>query len=113
MVCNVLFKNEDQAICPAECVNAVNRDERAFVKHGRMQDLLRGAQLFVVWASCVPGKRAKEVLGHAPSQKKKKNLNDAIWCVLEYIFIISLLRNNSKDVHFLYKIIYIIFISYI
>ena len=57
MVCNVLFKNEDQAICPAECVNAVNRDERAFVKHGRMQDLLRGAQLFVVWASCVPGKR--------------------------------------------------------
>ena len=49
MVCNVLSKNEDQAICPAECVNAVNRDERAFVKHGMvMQDLLRGAQLFVV-----------------------------------------------------------------
>ena len=36
MVCSVLFNNEDQAICPAECVNAVNRDERAFVKHGRM-----------------------------------------------------------------------------
>ena len=49
MVCNVLFKNEDQAICPAECVNVVNRDERAFVKHGRMQDLLRVAQHFVAW----------------------------------------------------------------
>ena len=58
MLCNVLFKNEDQAICPAECVNAVSRDERAFIKHGRMQDLLRGGRnFFFVWASCVPGKR--------------------------------------------------------
>ena len=46
IVCNVLFKNKDQAICPAECVNAVNRDKRAFVKHGRMQDLLRGRNFF-------------------------------------------------------------------
>ena len=65
MVCNVLFKNEDQAICPAECVNAVNRDERAFVKLGRMQDLLRGALLFVVGASCVPGKRLRVVTPRA------------------------------------------------
>ena len=93
MVCNVLFKNEDQAICPAECVNAVNRDERAFVKHGRMQDLLKGAQ--ILWSGQVACRGngawrnhalAKEVLGHAPPQKIF--LNDAIWCVLEYIFII-------------------------
>ena len=79
MVCNVLFKNEDQAICPAECVNVVNRDERAFVKHGRMQDLLRGAQL--LWSGQVACRGsgawrnhalAKEVLGHAPPPKKNK-----------------------------------------
>ena len=52
MVCNVLFKNEDQAICPAECVNAVNRDERAFVKHGLMQDLPRGGATFL-WSGQV------------------------------------------------------------
>ena len=74
MLCNVLFKNEDQAICPAECVNAVSRDERAFIKHGRMQDLLRGGRNFFLsgqvayrgsgaWRNHA---LAREVLGHAP-----------------------------------------------
>ena len=81
MVCNVLFKNEDQAICPAECVNAlnaVNRDERAFVKHGCIQDLLRGGATFLgsgqvacrgsgAWRNYA---LAREVLGHAPLTEK-------------------------------------------
>ena len=81
MVCNVWFKNKDQAICPAECVNAVNRDERAFVKHGRMQDLLRGGGgRNFLWSGQVACRGsgawrnhvlAKEVLGHAPPKKKK------------------------------------------
>ena len=79
MVCNVLFKNEDQAICPAECVNAMNRDERAFVKHGRMQDLLRGAQLLWDLGKLRAGEAARGVTtrllgrfwGHDPPPKKK------------------------------------------
>ena len=72
--------------CPAECVNAVNRDERAFVKHGRMQDLLRRAQL--LWSGQVVCRGsgawrnhalAKEVLGHAPPAKIF--LNGAFWSI--------------------------------
>ena len=45
---------------------------------------------------------AREVLGHAPPKKKKYFK----WCNLVYIFIFFLLRNNSKDVNFLYKIMH-------
>ena len=80
MVCNVWFKNKDQAICPAECVNAVNRDERAFVKHGRMQDLLRGGgATFYGLGKLRAGEAARGVTtcllrrfwGMPPPQKKK------------------------------------------
>ena len=79
MVCNVLFKNER--------VNAVNRDERAFVKHGRMQDLLRGAQLFWGLGKLHAGKAARGVttllLGRfwgMPSPQLPKNIFK--WCNL-------------------------------
>ena len=65
------------------------------VVHGRMQDLQRGQLLLGGWY-------ARVVRGMLPP---KKIFNGAIWCVLEYIFIIFFYFQKVLKYHFNTKII--------
>ena len=74
--------------CPAECVNAVNRDERAFVKHGRMQDLLRGGRNFCGLGKLRAGEAARGITTRLlrrfwgmPPPPAKIFLNGAFWSI--------------------------------
>ena len=79
------------------------------VVHGRMQDLPRGANYFILFffwggGACDALRShafARGVRGYASPQKI---FNVAIWCVLEHIFIIFLLSQSLKY-HFYTKII--------
>ena len=64
------------------------------VVHGHMQDLQRGATII--------GGYARVVRGMLPP---KKIFNGAIWCVLEYIFIIFFYFQKVLKYHFNTKII--------